>query len=176
MKRYVILVLVLLGVFKILSLRIIDIRVRKVCPIVATATEINSKEAKIFLRQWAEYVNRGYKEKVPENFSSDEVNMADRLPWIVRLWMEKKCIDPKRFFYTEQRFRSILKAHEMKRHTDGVIAILSMQMATEQDENKKAWYADLIEKQRQLAKIEGITDAEIEMTKDREHEIRELLK
>ena len=176
MKKYVILILVLLGVFKILSLRIIDIHVRKVCPIVANTIEINPKEANVFFKQWAEYVNRGYREKVPENFLVDEVNMADRLPWIVRFWMAKKCIDPKRFFYIEQRVRSILKALEMKRHTDGVIAILSMQMASEADENKKAWYADLIEKQKQLAKIEGITDAEIEMTKDREHEIRELLK
>lgn len=176
MKKYVILILVFLGIFKILSLRIIDIHVRKICPIVATTQEVNLKEVNVFFKQWAEYVNRGYKERVPENFLSDEVNMADRLPWTVRFWMAKNCIDPKRFYYIEQRLRSILKAHEMKRHTDGVIAILSMQMASETDENKKAWYADLIEKQKQLAKIEGVTDEEIEMTRDKENEIRELLK
>lgn len=176
MKRYIILILVVLGVLKILSTRIIDIHVRKVCPIVTSTTEINPKEANVFFKQWAEYVNRGYRQKVPEDFRTDEINMADRLPWIVRSWMAKRCIDPKRFFYVEQRMRSILKAHEMKRHTDGVIAILSAQMATDTDENRREWYRDLIEKQKQLAKIEGVTDEEIEMTKDREREIRELLK
>ena len=176
MKRYVILVLVLLGLIKVLSTKVVEIRVKRVCPLVPTAETLTSHEADTFLRQWTEYVNRGYRNKVPEDFSSDEVNISDRLPWIVRFWMAKNCIDPKRFYYTEQRFRSILKTHELKKHADAVISILSAQMAEGVDADKKAWYEDLIEKQKKLPKIEGVTDDELNMIKGREQEIEKLLK
>lgn len=176
MKRYIILVLVLLGLYKVLATPLIEVRARRVCPIVPHTTEINPKEADLFFKQWAEYVNRGYKQKVPEDFSVDEKNMADRLPWIVRFWMAKNCIDPKRFYYVEQRFRSILKTCALKKHTDAVASVLEKQMAAGMDEEKQKWYQDLIEKQHQLPQIEGITDAELEMVKGHEQDIEELLK
>lgn len=176
MKKYVILALAVLGLIKVLSVRIIDVREHKICPLVAATEAIAPKEVDVFLKQWAEYVKRGYKEKVPENFLADEVNMADRLPWDVRFWMDVKCIEPKRFFYVEQRLRSILKAEDLKKHTDGVVAILSAQMNSGMDAEKRKWYQDLIEKQEKLPKIEGVTDEELEMVKGREQEIKEILK
>lgn len=176
MKRYIILILVLFCLVKILTTRVIEIRAKKLCPIVAISEVINPKEANVFFKQWGEYVNRGYREKVPEDFSTDEIKMADRLPWVVRFWMAANCIDSKRFFYTEQRIRSILKALALKKHTDGVAAVLSAQIKDGMDEEKKKWYQELIEKQHALPKIEGVTDEEIEMIQGREKEIEELLK
>lgn len=176
MKKYVILALAVFVLIKVLPVRVIDVRVSRVCPIVATSEVITPKETDVFLKQWAEYVKRGYRAKVPENFLADEVNMADRLPWQVRFWMESKCIDPKRFFYVEQRIRSILKAEALKKHTDGVAAILSAQMNAGMNEEKQKWYQDLIEKQQKLPKIEGVTDEELEMFNGREDEIEALLK
>jgi len=176
MKKYVILALAVFVLIKVLPVRVIDVRVSRVCPIVATSEVITPKETDVFLRQWEEYVKHGYRAKVPENFLSDEVNMADRLPWYVRSWMKTKCIDPKRFFYVEQRLRSILKAEDLKKHTDGVVAILSAQMKSETDAEKIEWYKDLIKKQNELPKIEGVTDEELAMVKNHEDEIKEILK
>lgn len=176
MKKYVILALAVFVLIKVLPVRVIDVRVSRVCPIVATSEVITPKETDVFLRQWKEYVKRGYRAKVPENFLADEVNMADRLPWQVRFWMKTKCIDPKRFFYVEQRLRSILKAEDLKKHTDGVVAILSAQMKSETDAEKIEWYKDLIKKQNELPKIEGVTDEELAIVKNHGNEIKEILK
>lgn len=175
-KKYIILFVVLCCVYKILATRIIDIRAKRTCPLVASSETVSAKELDVFLRQWAKYIKHGYLQKVPENFWTDEVNMADRLPWVVRFWMAESCIDPQRFYYTEQRVRSILKACQLKKHTDGVVAILSMQITDDMDENKKQWYENLIEKQNTLPKIEGVTDEEIELVKSREEEIKALFK
>lgn len=175
-KKYVILFVVLFCLFKILTTRLIDLRVKRICPLVATSQTISAKEADVFLTQWAEYIKRGYFQKVPENFLTDQVNMADRLPWVVRFWMAENCIDPQRFYYTEQRFRSILKACQLKKHTDSVVAILSTQITDDMDENKRKWYENMIEKQKSLPKIEGVTDEEMELVKSREQEIKELFK
>ena len=175
MKRYIILILACCGLYKVLTTRLIDLRVHKICPLVQTSEEISEKEANVFFKQWAEYKKQGYIKKVPENFAFDEVNMADRIPWLVKLWMDKHCINPKRFYYTEQRFRAILKASDMQKHTQSVIKILSSQMADNMDEAKKQWYRDLIAEQEQMVKIEGVTDRELHLLDGREEEVRELL-
>lgn len=175
MKRYIILIVVCLGLFKLFTTRQIDIRVHQICPIVQTSETISGKEAQLFLEQWQEYKNRGYMKKVPENFAFDEVEAMNRLPWLVKLWMDKNCIDPKRFYYTEQRLRTILKAYDMQKHTQGVIAILSEQMTQDMDQSKRAWYESLIEEQKQMAKVEGVLAEELKIVDGRTDEIQMLL-
>ena len=175
MKKYVILTVVCVGLFKILTTRLIDFLVHKVCPIVQTSETISRKEADFFFQKWQEYKMRGYVEKVPENFAFDEVNMVDRLPWIVKLWMDKNCIDASRFYYTEQRMRAALKAYDIRKHAESVIAILSEQITPDMDAGQKEWYKTLIEDQKKMVKIEGVTDEELKIVEGREKQLQKLL-
>lgn len=176
MKRYLILALTLLLVLKIITSRIIDLRFSKICPLVQTSTQISSKEAEVFFANWVEYINRGYMAKVPEDFAFDNQNTFERIPWIVKLWFDKNCINPERFYYTEQRMRTILKAYEMKKHNQRVIEVLKSQMNEDMDEKQKQWYQDLIEEQEQMSKIEGVTDEELSIIEGRENQIRDVLR
>ncbi|MBR6409609.1 MAG: hypothetical protein IKS23_05180 [Alphaproteobacteria bacterium] len=174
--EYLIFGLLFLFVINLLTTRLIDVRVRKICPIVQQTRTISSKEAEVFLTHWQEYVKRGYMAKVPEDFAFDGVRPEERLPWIVQKWFEKRCIDPKRFYYTEQRFRSILKAQELLKHTQRVIDVFESQIEATKDETQKQWYRTLIEEQKQMSKVEGISDDELAIVAGREGKIREILR
>ncbi|HCU59189.1 MAG TPA: hypothetical protein DIC64_04325 [Alphaproteobacteria bacterium] len=175
-KKYLILFVSIIFVWKLLSIRIIDLRFSKVCPIVQTSDVISAKEAELFLKQWGEYAKRGYMAKVPEEFAFDNEATAERIPWIVKLWFEKNCINPQRFYYTEQRLRTILKAYELKKHTLRVIDVLESQIQSDMSESQKQWYQDLIEEQKQMSKVEGIRDEELAIVEGRDSQIREILR
>ena len=176
MKRYLILALSLLLLLKIVTSKIIDLRFKKICPLVQTSTQISSKEAEVFFAHWVEYINRGYMAKVPEGFAFDDQNISERIPWIVKLWFDKNCINPERFYYTEQRMRTILKAYEMRKHNQRVIDVLRSQMNDDMDDKQKLWYQNLIEEQEQMSKIEGVTDEELSIIEGREAQIRDVLR
>lgn len=151
-------------------------RFSKVCPLVQISDTISAKEAELFLKQWTEYVERGYMAKVPEDFEFDHQETAARVPWMLKLWFDKNCINPERFYYTEQRFRTILKAYELKKHTSRVIDVLSAQMTPDMNEAQRQWYQDLIEEQKQMSRVEGVTDEELSIVEGRDSQIRELLR
>ncbi len=176
MKRYVILVLSLFFLLKILTVRLIDVDIKRVCPVTPTTDIVSKTEAEVFLKDWQAYVARGYEQKVPEDFTYDGTDITERLPWIVKAWFEKECIDAKRFYYVEQRLRSALKAYDLKKHTDNVIAVLSAQMSLKMDKEKRQWYEDIIEQQKRMSEVAGIGDEEFEFIRLNEIRIREILK
>ena len=176
MKRYLLLACCFLLLLKFLSIRVIELRFSRLCPIVQTTDAVSAKEVDLFLNQWSEYVKRGYMAKIPEDFSFDNQNASERVPFIVKLWFDKNCIDPKRFFYVEQRLRTILKAYELQRHTQRVIDVLSSQITPDMNEAKKQWYQNLIEEQKQMSKIEGISQKEIAIIEGRDAQVREILR
>lgn len=174
--EYFILVLLFLFVFKLLATRLIDVRIHKICPLTPTSETISAKEAEIFLQQWQAYVKRGYMAKVPEDFAFDGVKPEERLPWIVQKWFEKNCINPQRFYYTEQRFRTILKAQELLKHTERVIDVIETQSKMTGDATQKQWYDSLIAEQKQMSKVEGVSEEELAIVAGREGKIREILR
>ena len=176
MKRYVILVLSFALLIKMVMTPIVDINIKRVCPITPTTESVAASEATVFLKNWEDYKTRGYEQKIPENFAYDATDVTKRLPWIVKMWFEKECIDAKRFYYVEQRLRSALKAYDLKKHTDNVIAVLSSQMTPKMDEQKRQWYQSMIEDQKRMAEVEGITDEEFEFIRLNEPYVRKVLK
>jgi|GEM_PF-4551100 len=176
MKKSVILFLSFLFLFHILSIRLIDIKLRRVCPIVPTSIEVSQNEADIFLQNFQEYVARGYDKKIPEDFSYDATDVTARLPWIVKKWFEKECIHPERFYYIEQRLRTGLKAYELKKHADHVASVLSQKITKKMDAEQKKWYNDMIENQKKMSKIEGISDQEFDYIASKEEKIRAILR
>ncbi|MBR6327374.1 MAG: hypothetical protein IKR60_00670 [Alphaproteobacteria bacterium] len=175
MKRYIILVLSILFILKITTTRILDLHLHRVCPLTPTSESISSNEAEIFLTKWQKYQARGYAKKIPEDFSYDDVSTVQRLPWLVKQWFEQECINPQRFYYVEQRLRTILKALQLKKHNDHVIKILSEQMAAKTDEQDKAWYKQMIDEQGKMSKVEGITDEEFAFIAKQENRVKQLL-
>lgn len=175
MKKYVILILVLCVLCRVLITRIIDIKINRVCPLVPTSEEISKKEANVFLSQWNEYVSKGYIDKVPEDFLHDTTKPTDRLPFIVKLWFDKNCINPHRFYYVEQRLRAILKAYDLQKHGQAVIDILRTQIRSDMSQEEKKWYEGLIEEQKHLAKVEGVSMDELQIVSDRAEQIKEIL-
>jgi len=176
MKKYVVLGVFSLVLAKILATPVFELNFSKTCPIVQTSDTISQKEADLFLTQWGEYVKRGYMAKVPEDLNFDYKDASDRIPWIVKLWFDKNCINPQRFYYVEQRLRTILKAYELKKHTQRVIEVLSSQIKPGMDLAQKQWYQSLIKEQKEMSKVEGISEEEFLIVKDRDVAIRELLR
>jgi len=175
MKRYIILVLICLFLVWFISSPRVKISLKRACPIAPTSQSISENEANIFLKQFQEYKSRGYHKKVIENFSFDETSTDKRLPWIVKKWFEVNCINPTRFYYVEQRLHTILKAQSHKNHTDNVISVISEMITPEIDEEKRDWYLSIIEGLKKISKIEGITASELEIIKNREKEISNIL-
>ncbi len=174
MKRYIILTLSLVFLVWFVSFPRVEISFKRRCPLVPTETALSKNEVLVFLEKFKMYKSKGFDTKVPENFAYDDTSVLNRLPWIVKKWFEKNCIEPARFYYVEQRLRTILKAYQLKKHTNGVIAILSSQMNTNMTAEQKAWYKNMITEQEKISSVENISDAELEIAKTYETQIKNL--
>ncbi len=174
--RYGILGLSLCALIDLLTTRIIEIRFKTdMCPIASDRVDISADEANFFFKHWADYINRGYNKKVPEDLRYDDQKISKRLPWVVKLWFDKRCISAERFYYVEQRMRNILKTRQLKNQTNDVIGILKSEISEGVSSEKAKWYNDIIEEQHQMANIEGITDDELRLIEGYEEEIRKVL-
>lgn len=176
MKRYIILALSAIFIIKITTTRILDLHLRRICPITPISESVSKNEAEVFLNNWQRYQDRGYAKKIPEGFSYDDTNILERLPWLIKQWFEQQCINPKRFYYVKERMHTILKAYQLKKHNDQVIKILFEQMAEKTDEQDRAWYYQMIEEQRKMSKVEGVTDEEFAFIAENENRVKQLLK
>lgn len=175
LKRCVILILTVCILANILILRIIDIRFEQKCPLPPNTIEVSAEEADTFFKYWADYVNRGYNHRVPEDLRYDDQKISKRLPWIVHLWFQKRCISVERFYYVEQRMRNILKAKNLKDQTNSVIKVLRSEMKEGVPSEKKKWYENVIVEQQNMADVEGITEAELKLIEGQEEAIQKVL-
>lgn len=173
--NYTILLLAVIILIHIFCIRVIDMRFHGKCPIPYDTVQISEDEADAFFKNWADYVSRGYNYQVKENSLYYDQEISKQLPWIVRLWFEKRCISADRFYYVEQRMRNIIRTHDLKDHADGVADILKSEMAEGVSNSKSRWYKNVIDEQYQLADVEKITSAELKMIEGHEETIRKIL-
>ena len=176
LPQYGILILTACVLLKICSTQVIDIRFNTdMCRIAPNTVEISLEEADTFFKYWADYADRGYNHKVPEDLRYDDQKISKRLPWVVKLWFDKRCISAERFYYVEQRMRSILKAHYLKEQTESVISVLQNEIAKGLSSDKAAWYENIINEQRRMVNVEGITESELKLIEGNEEAIRKIL-
>lgn len=177
LKRYTILLLTLLFLYKVLSCSIVPETEKAQlprCPEISEATELSSAEIDNFLTLWKEYVKEGYDKKVSNKISLMDGNLEDNLPLSLKLWFNNNCITAKRFYYIEERLRASLQTIYLKRHSSSIIAVLNEKMKDAEDGAKEA-YVQMIEEQNKIANIENISDNEIKIVEMLEAEIVKVL-
>ena len=177
LKRYTILLLTLLFLYKVLSCSIVPESEKAQlprCPEISESKEISANEIDTFLTLWQEYVAKGYDKKVSNQISLMEGNLEDNLPISLKLWFNNKCITAKRFYYIEERLKASLQTVYLKRHSASIIAILNEKLKDAKDGTEGA-YKQMIEEQSKIANIENISDNEIKIVEMREAEIVKVL-
>ncbi len=178
-KKQIILILAFLLVLKVLSCRLVDYDTPiydSKCQPMSTLVVINEQELNSFLKLWQEYMNKGLYKDVPDKVSLLSENFTAKLPVRVNVWLNKNCWTAERFYYVEQRLQAILRTIYLKQHADEVKKVLSEQMEQEKDEDRIATYQDMINKQDEIANIENVTDAEINLVKKMQKQAELVLK
>ena len=177
-KRYLILGLAFLLLIKVFSCRLVDydtFSIKKDCRPMASSTEITAPELEEFLPLWSAYVADGLNDMVSDKISLLSGDLESALPWQVNFWLHKRCWTADRFYYVEQRLRSIIHALYLREHTRAVKEILTERLEGETDEIKKTSYQNMIDMQDAIAVVEAVSDEELQAVRGRENEIEEVL-
>lgn len=178
MKRFLILFVVCLLLTRVLSCHIIEpkgIRMPQRCAPASVKAEVTEHEVNTFLKLWKKIKQKGFQNDINQQISLDSKKPSEEVSDRIKYVLYKSCWEVDRFFYVEQRVRSILQTIYLRKHTDAVIKILEDELQTEKDESKRAAYYEMIEIQKKISTIEKVTDQEVEMLKGREDEVKNLL-
>ena len=140
-----------------------------------TSKEISKPELMAFLPVWSDYMQQNISElgKRPVSLASGapEDNLSDE----AKEWLLRRLWYPKRFFYVEQRLRSILKTIDQQEQSNALIADLSRQyeeLSAQQAQNPTpdpsleslmSGIQNMIHLQQQKQNVEKISDAEIKL-------------
>ena len=173
-SRYIILLIAFVLILRVLSFSIApnkgyDTETR--CPPMSTAEQISFIEIDKFLKDWVEYVEKGYYEKVSEKISLRDGDIEDNLPMSVKLWFDMKCWKAERFFYIEDRLKASINTLYLRRHSASILAILNERITSENESE----YQNIIDMQKKIANIENISDEELKIVEMREAEIAKIL-
>lgn len=177
-KRYLVLFLALLLILKVFSCHLVDydsIMTKKTCRPMAESAEISKAETEQFLSLWAEYLERGLNVDVSDKISLLSGDIDTALPWHVTFWLTQNCWTASRFYYVEQRLRSIIHTLYLQEHTRAVKEILKNLLHNETDEVKKNSYQNMIEVQDLIANIEAVSPQELQMIEGRAQQVEDVL-
>lgn len=152
-----------------------------------TSKEISEQELMAFLPVWSDYMQQNISElgKRPVSLASGapEDNLSDE----AKEWLLRRLWYPKRFFYVEQRLRSILKTIDQKEQSNALIADLSRQyeeVSAQQSQNitpdpkltsQMSSIQNMIHLQQQKQNVEQISDAEIKLITPMKSAVRDAL-
>ena len=177
-KRLIILVLAAFLIVKVLNFRLVDYNTpnfKKQCEPMQTEEFLSAYELDAFLPVWSEYVRSGQKDKVSDKISLLSDNVAESLPLSVRVWFNKQCWEPARFFSVEQRLQSVINTARLNQHTDGVKKVLTDLLQSEKEEVKIQSYKDMLAMQDKIANVEHVTEDEVALVSGREYELDDVL-
>ena len=152
-----------------------------------TSKEISKPELMAFLPVWSDYMQQNISElgKRPVSLASGapEDNLSDE----AKEWLLRRLWYPKRFFYVEQRLRSILKTIDQQEQSNALIADLSRQyeeLSAQQAQNPTpdpsleslmSGIQNMIHLQQQKQNVEKISDAEIKLITPMKSAVRDAL-
>lgn len=177
-KRYIILAFAFLLVANVLSCHLVDFQTPVFpsrCPPVSAEEQVSGEELENFLTTWSDYMAKGLNKDVPDKISLIGETVSSKLPWRVSFFLNRNCWDAERFYYVEQRVRSILHTLYLKEHTTQVAAVLQAQLDQEQNDAKKDAYRQMIDMQDKIAQIEGVSADELVLVQGRETKIENVL-
>ncbi len=173
-RRYIILILALLLILKVFSCSIVPETKKEYtprCKSVSEEQEISSAEIDAFLKLWVEYIQKGYNKEVSDQISLLSGKIEDKMPLKIKLWFNKNCWTISRFYYVEERLKSIIQAIYLKRHTASILNILNSYIT----EENKDQYQHMIDMQHEIANIENVSEGELAIVEMREAEIVNIL-
>lgn len=176
-KRYLILLAAAILLIKVFSCNLVNYQttLNDKCPPMAQTEILSQTEIDKFLELWPLYLQQGLQREISDKISLMSGNIAEQIPWKVNFWLNKHCWTAERFYYVEQRLRSIIRTSRLKQHTDAVKAVLSEQLKTETDEAKAASYQNMLDLQDKIYNIENVDEAELIMLHGREEKIEKIL-
>lgn len=122
---------------------------------------INPQELRSFLRLWSVYVKSDVSNYGAAQISLISGDLNENLPRRLLNWLHGNRWTPKRFFYVEQRVRSIVKTGIMLRHIEANRKILERGDNAAVAENLRK----IIAEQERTVNAEKITRQELEMIK-----------
>lgn len=136
-----------------------------------TAWEVSS-----FLEVWPDYVDSFVSRLGVSNLSlTTSTNIKKKLSYITIAWLNRRGWEADRFFYVEERLRTIVAVAQTEDHSAKIIAVLEKQMATEKNSNVKANIATLIENQKKNLDTSLVTAKELEIVRPYMNNISDIL-
>jgi len=178
LKRLSVLLLACLLLAKVLSGRLVDYSLPEVpnrCPLMQSTKEISADELEHFLKTWTAYLENKIDLDEPDKVSLSTDKPSQKVSWRAKMFFDHNCWDVDRFFYVEQRVRSIVNTLYLKKHTTEVAEVLRQLMALEGDSAKRAAYQEMIDMQDKIANIEHVSDAELALVEGKEGQISVIL-
>lgn len=176
-KRYLVLSAAAILVAKVFSCNLATYQTTmdKTCPPMAQTENLSQPEIDNFLELWPLYLQQGLHQEIPDKISLIPGDIAEQIPWKVNFWLNKHCWTAERFYYVEQRLRSIIRTLHLKQHTDAVKAVLTEQLKTETDDAKATTYQNMLDLQDKIYNIENISETELNLLLGREGTVEQIL-
>lgn len=134
---------------------------------------INPIEMESFLKIWSEYLHEDISEIGISQLSIGEGGLSAKLPKRVIAWFTKRSWNVDRFFYVEQRMKSIVKASILKKQSVNNIKLL--EELKKNDAQAVPGIERLIKEQEEAYKVEQVSNEEIAMVTSRLKEISNIL-
>ncbi|MDD4556670.1 MAG: hypothetical protein PHE89_05025 [Alphaproteobacteria bacterium] len=133
--------------------------------------EINS-----FLNVWPDFTNSWVsKLGIPQLSLTTSNNMKRRLPYITIAWLNRRGWDADRFFYVEQRLRSIVRSAQTEEHVYQTIDILEKKMKESGDNYGQMNVKHMIDYHKKSLNVEKVSSEEIKMVRSNLVEISKIL-
>lgn len=126
-----------------------------------TDPTVSPQELRSFLRLWSVYVKSDVSNYGAAQISLVSGDLNEHLPRRLQNWLHGNRWTPKRFFYVEQRVRSIVKTGIMLRHIEANRKILEREENTAIAESLRK----IIAEQERGVNTEKVTPQELEMVK-----------
>lgn len=142
---------------------------------VVVVKEISAPELDSFLALWPAYVREGIADLGYSQISLSMATSVKDMNKKAAAWFAEKNWDIDRFYYIEQRLRTILKTIEVDKQISDNIEGLKTQLQISGGEQLSGMIEGLIAEQQQRLNIEKISRPELEMVKRRQQEILRIL-
>lgn len=142
---------------------------------VVVVKEISAPELDSFLTLWPAYVREGIADLGYSQISLSMETSVKNMNKKAAAWFAEKNWDIDRFYYIEQRLRTILKTIEVDKQISDNIEGLKTQLQISGGEQLSGMIEGLIAEQQQRLNIEKISRPELEMVKRRQQEILRIL-
>lgn len=137
---------------------------------------INRAEINSFLEIWPEYKNSWVSllEIGQLSFTTSRVP-APRYSYFTKMWLYKRGWGIDRFFYVEQRLKSIVKTLEVEDSATKTIKLLELQYANEKSPEVKKNVQNIITHQESLLNLEKVSRAERDLVRPHLKEVKAAL-